>query len=346
MIKGETEGGIVQAAVYRGRDQIYLEEWPTPTPGAGELLVRVRSCGLCGSDILKIVEGKLPPPAVLGHEVSGDVVAVGEGVTAFHPGDRVVVAHHVPCYTCHYCRHGNFSMCRFFKTTNLDPGGFAQFVRVPGPHVHLTTFPLPSALSYDEGTFMEPLACCLRSLKRCALQGGDLVVIVGSGSIGLLMMQLVRLFQAQPVVVDLVPERLRLAQDLGAYQTLQAGTDPITAVLQELSEGRGADLIIFTAGQEEVVVEALTWVRDGGTINLFAGLPPARLDLRTLYHRELTVYGSYSPSPRELSQALTLLAAGKVQVKPLITHHLPLAELPQAVVLARQRRALKVMLHP
>lgn len=338
----------MQAAVYRGRGHIAVEEWPDSTPGPGELLVRVRSCGLCGSDILKIVEGKLPPPAVFGHEISGDVAAVGDNVTAFRPGDRVVVSHHVPCYNCHYCRHENFSMCRFFKATNLHPGGFAQYVRVPEPNVRLATFHLPASLSYDQGSFMEPLACCLRSLKKGRLQVGDVVVIIGSGSIGLLMSQLVsQVFQAKAVVVDLLEERLALAEHLGADKTFQAKDPSLKDGIHALTEGRGADLIIYTAGQGETVIQALEWIRDGGMINLFASVAPAALlDFRALYFREITLYGSYSPSPLDLAQALKLLDLGKVKGDPLISHHFSLAELAQAVEWTQQKKVLKAIIHP
>jgi len=181
------------AAVYVGNGRVEARSLPVPAIGSGELLVALRSCGLCGSDIYKIVHGTVAAPAVLGHEVVGTVVAVGPGVQRFAPGSRVVVAHHVPCGACHYCRHGNVSMCRAFREGNLDPGGFAAFIRVPARHVAEVTLPVPDSLADAEAAFTEPLASCLRAVKRSPLEAGEAAVVVGLGSIGLLFIQLLRL---------------------------------------------------------------------------------------------------------------------------------------------------------
>jgi L-iditol 2-dehydrogenase len=171
---------------------IQLREWPDPEPGPGELLLRVRGCGLCGSDILKVTAAA-PDPSVLGHEVVGDVIEVGAGVHRFATGDRLVVAHHVPCFACHYCRRGSHSMCRHFKRINLDPGGFAELVRVPAPNVEHAAFRLPAAMADETASFTEPLACCLRAVKRARIAPGDTALVVGLGSIGCLLVQLLTL---------------------------------------------------------------------------------------------------------------------------------------------------------
>ena len=191
----------MKAAVYYAPDDIRCEELPRPRIGKGELLVRVRSCGLCGTDIGKIVGRTVTPPLVLGHEVAGEVVEVGEGIKNFCLGDRVFVAHHVPCFTCHYCRHGNHSLCKQFRSTNIDPGGFAEYIRVPVPNVEKTTFLLPDNLSYEEAVLIEPTACCLRAIKRCPFQPGDTVVGMGGGPMGLLHLQLALLSWAGRVIV-------------------------------------------------------------------------------------------------------------------------------------------------
>jgi L-iditol 2-dehydrogenase len=182
---------VVRAAVAYTGEMIRIEEMPAPAPTTGELVVRVRACGLCGSDLAKMFQQRLSAPTVLGHEIAGEVVRVGAGVSAFQVGDRVVVAHHVPCFGCHYCRHGNHSMCRSFKQSHLVPGGFAEEVLVPAEHVKLTTLRLPEQLSFDTASFTEPLACCLRSMRRWNLQPADVILIVGLGPMGLLMAQLV-----------------------------------------------------------------------------------------------------------------------------------------------------------
>jgi hypothetical protein len=182
----------MKAAVHVGSSRLELREWPEPRVGAGELLVRLRGCGLCGSDLVKLAR-EAPTPAVLGHEVVGEVAAVGPGVSRFALGQRVIVAHHVPCFACHYCRRGSPSMCREFKRVNLDPGGFAELVRVPAPNVAHATFTIDAGMSDETASFTEPLACCLRAIKRTGACAGDSVVVVGLGSIGCLLAQGFRL---------------------------------------------------------------------------------------------------------------------------------------------------------
>ncbi|MBI2081691.1 MAG: alcohol dehydrogenase catalytic domain-containing protein [candidate division NC10 bacterium] len=337
------------AAVYVGEGRVEARSLPVPAIGPGELLVALRSCGLCGSDIYKIVHGTVPPPVVLGHEIVGTVVAAGGGVRDFSPGSRVVVAHHVPCGTCHYCRHGNVSMCADFRASNLDPGGFAPYIRVPARHVAAVTFPVPEALPDDEAAFTEPLASCLRAVKRSTLQAGEAAVVVGLGSIGLLFVQLLHLRGARLVGVDPLPGRRDLARRLGAEAVADPGAAEADGAVRGLSEGRGADLVVLTAGSAAALPPALGWVRDGGALCCFAPLAPdapVPLNLNPLYYRELTLFGSYSPSPDDLREALDLLAGGGVRVAELITHRLPLSALGEGVAAVREQRALKVILRP
>lgn len=336
----------MRAAVFQGGGRVAPAEWPRPACGAGALVLRVRGCGLCGSDIAKIVAPETRAPAVLGHEVVGDVVEAGPGVTGFGVGDRVVAAHHVPCGACHYCRRGSESMCRVFKASNLDPGGFAEYVRVPPANVRHATFRIPDHLTDEEASFVEPLACCVRAVDRAQLQAGDTAVVVGLGSIGCLFVQLARRAGAAVVGVDPLGGRAALARDLGAPATGDAAT--AAAAARELSEGRGADHVIVTGGGAEVLPWATDLLREGGTLHFFAGgggdsLP---LPLATLYHRELTVTSTYSSSPATLARAFWLLAAGKVEVDRLITHRLPLERLAEGVELMRRREALKVYVTP
>ena len=202
----------MRAAVLRDDGRIAPAEWPRPSVGAGELLLRVRGCGLCGSDIAKIVPAPARTPAVLGHEVVGDVVETGPGVAGFGVGDRVVAAHHVPCGECHYCRRGSESMCRAFKASNLDPGGFAEYVRVPPANVRHATFRIPDHLTDEEASFVEPLACCVRAIDRARVEPGDTVVVIGLGSIGCLFVQLARRAGAAVLGVDPLAGRATLAR--------------------------------------------------------------------------------------------------------------------------------------
>jgi L-iditol 2-dehydrogenase len=336
----------MRAAVLDGAGRIAPATWARPAAGPGELLLRLRGCGLCGSDIAKIVESSTRAPSVLGHEVVGDVVEAGTGVNGFGHGDRVVAAHHVPCGRCHYCRRASESMCREFKLSNLDPGGFAEYVRVPAPNVRHATFRIPDHLTDEEASFVEPLACCLRAVERARVQPGDTVVVIGLGSIGCLFTQLLKRAGAVVIGVDPVAERAALGRSRGADVTGPA--EVVAASVRELSEGRGADHVVVTAGGADVLPWAAAVARDGGAIHYFAGGPgdALPLPLGTLYHRELTLTSTYSSSPTTLARAFWLLAAGKVEVGGLITHRVPLERLAEGVELMRRRQALKVYVTP
>ena len=336
----------MKAGVYTGAGTLELQEWPEPAVGPGELLVRVRGCGLCGSDILKVTSPETKGPAVFGHEVVGEIARVGANVDRFREGQRVVAAHHVPCFACHYCRRGSPSMCRQFKQSNLDPGGFAELCRVPAPNVAHATFALPDSMSDETASFTEPLACCLRAVKRCRVEPGDAVVVVGLGSIGCLLIQAFTLSGSTVFGADLVPARRALGRGLGA-QVFDADAD-LDRAIREATEGRGADVVMLTAGGPALLPWAATRIRDGGQLHCFAGghgesLP---LALAGIYHRELTLSATYSSSPVELREAFYLLCRDRVSVAGLITHRLPLARLGHGVDLMRRQEAVKVYIAP
>jgi L-iditol 2-dehydrogenase len=336
----------VKASVFRGAAGLAAEDWPLPTIGAGELLVRMRGCGLCGSDIAKLRAPGIQAPAVFGHELVGDVVSVGAGVSAFAVGERVVAAHHVPCGDCHYCRRDSESMCRAFKASHLDPGGFAEYVRIPAPNVGHATFRVPPHVSDEAASFVEPLACCLRATRRARVGSGDTAVVVGLGSIGCLFVQLLRRAGAAVVGADPIDQRAALAVSLGAGAA--GPPDAAAEAARGLSDGRGADLVVVTGGGAAVLPWAADVLRDGGAVHYFAGgegdaLP---LSLERLYHRELTITTTYSSSPRDLADAFGLVVRGEVEVASLITHRLPLARLGEGVELMRRREALKVFVTP
>lgn len=336
----------MRAAVFRGAGEIRVEEWPTPSIGAGELLLRLRGCGLCGSDITKIRAPETPAPAVFGHEVVGSVVEVGRGVSAFAVGDRIVAAHHVPCGECHYCRRGSESMCRAFKQSNLDPGGFAEYVRVPAPNVRAAAFRVPPAVSDEAASFVEPVACCLRALGRARVEPGDTAIVVGLGSIGCLFVLLLQRAGVAVVGLDPLAARADLARRLGADAA--STHEAARAAALARSSGRGADHVFVTGGGAAVLPAVAAAVRDGGAVHYFAGgngeaLP---LPLATLYHRELTVTATYSASPATLAEAFRLIADGGLSVEGLLTHRVALDRVGDAVALVLRHEALKVYVTP
>ena len=334
----------MRAAVFRG-ERLAVEEWRRPAVGPGEILLSLRGCGLCGSDIVKVA-APAASPLVLGHELVGDVVEVGAGASGFSVGDRAVAAHHVPCGACHYCRRGSASMCRAFKASNLDPGGFAEFVRVPADNVRYATFRLPASLGDEAASFVEPLACCHRALRRMDLARGDTCAVVGLGSIGCLFVQLLVRDGVTVVGVDRLPARTALARRLGA--TVAGMPEQVDAAARALSEGRGVDHVVVTAGGTAVLPWAADIVRDGGGVHYFAGGPgdTLPLPLAALYHRELTLASTYSSSPADLAAAFDLLVAGAIRVDDLISHRLPLDRLAEGVDLMQRHLALKVFVTP
>ncbi|QBD79121.1 alcohol dehydrogenase [Ktedonosporobacter rubrisoli] len=340
----------MKAVIYHSYDDIRVEQRPIPSITDQELLVKVHGCGLCGSDIIKIVQ-QANPPVILGHELTGSVVRRGQAVADFNEGQRVIVAHHAPCGQCHYCRHRNYSMCAAFKASNIDPCGFAEYIRVPAENVQQTTFLLPDTLSDEEASFTEPLGCCVRAVRRTPLQDGDSIVIIGLGSIGLLMLQATRALGAaaghhvRVYGVDLVPERLQLARELGADEVFAAPSSEqgLRDLLNEVTAGRGADCVILTVAGARPFLQALASLRKGGTLNIFAAHSGAvPLDIEKIYQQELSVISTYSSSPEDLRIALDLLTHREVRADKLISHHLPLERFHEGVELMRGRAALKV----
>ena len=329
----------MRAAVHAGAGEIRVETHPAPRIGPGELLLRVLGCGLCGSDLAKL-RGPAPRPAVLGHEVVGEVAEAGEGAGGFRPGERVVVAHHVPCSTCHYCRRGSVSMCRAFKASNLDPGGFAEYVRVPAENVRHVTFRVPAGMSDAVASFTEPLGCCVRAIRRAAVEGGDTVVVAGLGAMGCLLLQLARRREARVVGVDPLPARRALAESLGAE--VAVAPDGAGRAIAGPSEGRGADVVVLAAAAPALVRAALGWVRDGGAVHLFVGEGEGPVPFGELYKRELTLTATYSSSPADLAEAFDLIRSGAIRVDELCSHRVPLERLADAVGLMERREALKV----
>ncbi len=281
-------------------------------------IVRVFGCGLCGSDIVKIRTGKAKDGAVLGHEVIGQIVELNTDVN-FKVNDKVVLGHHVPCFNCRYCWHENYSMCEHFKKTNIFPGGFAEYIFVSEEHLKNTVFKVPEDLSYIEASFLEPLACCIRAVKRARIKDNSNALIIGLGTVGLLMGQAVKAFGHKVYGCDILQERVNLSKNYGFEFSFTTGENNKNLLEEKEKITKiGFDTVFLTAGSYKAIQTALNSVRDGGTIIVFSSI--TNLDgfsNNDIYYRELTVMGSYSPSPMDLEDSMSLLSSGAVNVKNL-----------------------------
>lgn len=338
----------MKASVYTGPQKLEVRDVQVPKISEDEVLLKIQACGVCGTDIVKFQYDMVKPPIVLGHEVAGFVEKVGSNVTKFKVGDRVVVAHHTPCYACHFCKHGNVSMCEIFKKSNLDPGGFAEFLRIPAPHVQMTAHKIPEGMSFEEAIFMEPLACILRNIKRANLQQKDSVLIVGLGSIGLMTGMALKSMGMKVFATDLKQDRIDLAKKLGLdWATIP--TAELKNQIHSMTDPKGVDLVVLTAGNEKVYSQSVDYVRDGGIVNIFAGMgPEAKLEfnINNLYKREIMVYASYSPSPIELMEALEMIRTKEVDVAALKPKKYPLSELENAIYQVQRQEVFKAIIQP
>lgn len=270
-------------------------------------LVKVLGCGLCGSDIVKLKNNSVKNATVLGHEIVAQIVDINSK-TDFKKGDIIVTSHHIPCGKCEYCKNGNISMCRHFKETNIQPGGFSEYVFVSEEHLKNVAYLKPENLSEDEAAFYEPLGCCLRAVRRAALRENSTVLVVGLGSIGVLMAQALKVKGHKVIGCDLIASRVSTVQNLGIEAFL----------VPDLCDSIKADCIFMTSGSDKAIDTAFKYVRDGGKILVFASTPLNHGYLNNeIYYRELTVLGSYSPAPVDLKESLELLKNGDVKVHAL-----------------------------
>jgi len=348
-VTGTGKNSMRVAMWYSNRD-VRLEEMPVPQIGFGELLVRVEACGICGSDVMEWYRLDRAPLA-LGHEIGGQIEVVGEGVERYKKGDRVSVAHHVPCNTCHYCLSGHHTACDTLRRTNFDPGGLAEYIRLPAINVDRGVFLLPDEVSYEEATFIEPLACVLRGQRLAHMRPGNSVLVVGSGIAGLLHVQLARTLGAGRVIAtDINDYRLEAAQRFGADATIHAEED-LPARLRQVNQGRLADLVIVCTGATSAIAQALKSVERGGTVLFFAPTDPGvtiPVSINELFWRnDITLTTSYAGSPADYQTALELIRAGTVPVCQMITHRLSLAETGLGFQLvADAQNSIKVIIEP
>jgi len=340
----------MRVAMYYNNKDIRIEEMPIPRIGPGELLLRIEASGICGSDVMEWYRIKRAP-LVLGHEIAGEVVEVGEGVNRYNKGDRVVASHHVPCNTCRYCLSGHHTVCDTLRRTNFDPGGFAEYVRLPAINADRGVYLIPDEVSYEEATFTEPLACVLRGQRIAGLQPGDTVLVIGSGIAGLLHIQLARATGAGRVVATDVSEaRLRAAREFGADAVVHAGKD-IPSELRRVNDGWLADKVLVCTGAKSANLQALESVERGGTVLFFAPTDPGvtlPVSVNDLFFRnDVTLTTSYAGSPADHLTAMELIRSGHVNVSEMITDRLSLSETSKGFQLvAEAQGSIKVIIEP
>jgi L-iditol 2-dehydrogenase len=347
----------MRAAVYRGPSNISLETVPVPDISAGEILLRVHACGVCGTDLKKIELGLVSPPRIFGHEIAGTVVEIGSKVRRFKVGDRVTTHHHIPCRKCFYCQRKLYSQCEFYRrtgtTAGFEPagGGFAEYVRVMDWIVDEGTVAIPDDISFEEASFLEPLNTCLKALETANLEPGEVVAVYGQGPVGLLMMQSALCEGAQVIGLDFLENRLAVARELGAFAALNPQSDDVRAFIDHLTDGRGADLAIVAAANSRAVEDAQTIVRRGGRVLLFAQTVPGEtitVDASRICMEEKKLIGSYSASVELQEKAAHLIFSRKVNVDRLISHRFALELLQEGIHLASHpsEHSLKVVIQP
>ena len=339
----------MKVAMYYNNNDVRIEEMPIPSIGDNELLVKVRASGICGSDVMEWYRIK-KAPRILGHEITGDIVEIGKNVRKYKIGDRVFVSHHVPCYTCKFCLNNQQTLCHTLHSTNFYPGGFAEYLRVPEINVDRGVFALPKEMSYDEGVFIEPLACVVRGLKRAEMKQGQTVLIIGSGISGLLQIKLVKAWKAKKILAtDIEEYRLEAAKKFGANVTINA-KDDVPEQVKKHNDGKLADLVIICTSAISAVKQAFKSVEYGGIILFFAPTEPGveiPFPLFDLWNKQVTMVSTYAGSPEDINTAIDLIKTKKVNVMDMISHILPLTEAIKGFQLvANAKDSMKVILKP
>jgi L-iditol 2-dehydrogenase len=343
---GKTE---MRVAMYYNNRDVRLEEIPIPQIGPGELLVKVLASGICGSDVMEWYRIK-KAPRVLGHEIAGEIVEVGKGVDQWRIGDRAFVSHHVPCNTCQYCLNGFHTLCDTLRTTNFDPGGFAEYLRVPRINVDKGVFLLPEGVSYEEGVFIEPLACVLRGQRLARLRPGQNVFVIGSGISGVLHIALARASGAGWIIASDIDEyRLKAARQFGADETVLA-KDVSPAAIREINKGRLSELVIVCAGAISAYTQALQSVDRGGKVLCFAPLEPGLnfvFSFFDFWNDGITLLPTYGGSPLDITTAIEIVRAHRLPLDKMITHRLSLEETGFGFQLvAEGKESIKVIIEP
>ncbi|HTV59150.1 MAG TPA: alcohol dehydrogenase catalytic domain-containing protein [Verrucomicrobiae bacterium] len=348
--------GMMRAGVYRGKGRVVVEHVPVPKIGEGEVLFRVAACGICGTDIKKIHHGFVNPPQILGHELAGTVVEVGRGVEKFKPGDRVVSFHHVPCGSCFYCERKLFSQCAGYKKTGLtagfDPngGGFAEYVRAMPWIVERGMLALPSDVTFEDATFVEPVNTCLKAVRKARVAPGETVLVMGQGPIGMLLMMLARLEGAEIYTSDPMAGRRAASVRFGAKESFDPAEGSLLQKIGQRTGGRGADAVLLAVPNPLLVAEGLALTRPGGRVLLFAHNDPVmRLEFpaAAVGVEEKEILGSYSASVEEQGESAALVFERRLPVREMVSHRFPLERIGEALEMAARPadNTLKVVIH-
>lgn len=335
----------MQAAVYRGVNDVRVEEVPVPSIGAGEVLLRVEACGICGTDLKKIHTGSHSAPRVFGHETAGTIVAIGEGVEGFAPGDRAMVFHHIPCGRCYYCRKKTFAQCPVYKrvgvTAGFEPsgGGFAGYVRVMDWIVARGLVKIPQGIPFEQAAFIEPVNTCLKAIKNLALEPDETVLVIGQGPIGIILAALAARSGATVLTSDLYPERHAVAARYGLCHPINARTEDVAARTHAITNGRGADAVLLAVAGDPLIQVAMNAARPGGRVLLFAQTQhgEAAIDPAAICMDEKSLLGSYSASVDIQDEGAQLVFEGYrngFDLTPLISHRFALADAVEAINVA------------
>lgn len=336
----------MKVAVYYRNDDIRIEERPTPSISDGEILVKMKACGICGTDVMEWYRIK-KTPRILGHEMAGEIIEIGRNVEGFKIGDRVFVSHHVPCYKCHHCIQGNYTACESLHTGNYDPGGFAELIRVPEENVKYGTFIIPKSLTFEDAAMIEPLACAIAGQNQLKLKEGQTVLIIGSGVSGILHIQLAKTKGTKVVATDIDEYRMNKAMEFGADCVIDTRKYFIDT-LKKINDDRLADVVIVCADARQAIDNALSSINRKGKI-LFFAVPDFDIAIPSVrfWRDEITVTFSYGAAPDDLQKAIELINSGMINVTKMITHKVPLSSIMQGFQLVSEaKNSLKVVVVP
>jgi L-iditol 2-dehydrogenase len=339
----------MRAAVYYNNNAIRIEEMPKPRISSKEILVKVIASGICGSDVMEWYRIK-KAPRVLGHEIAGEIAEVGANINEYKVGQRVFVSHHVPCNECRYCKAGYHTVCATLRSTNFDPGGFAEYIRVPEINVRNGVFVLPDEVSFEEGTFVEPLGCVVRGQRFAGVKSGDTILVIGSGISGLMHIQLARINKAAMIIsTDISDRRLEAARQFGADVVTRA-KENVAELVKEANGGRLADVVIVCTAAMSAFRQAFESVDCAGTILLFAPTAPdvrIPLPLYDIYFKSAKIIFSYAAVNEDILEAIELLRSKRFNAKDMITHRYALTEIKHGFDLVAQAEdSIKVIIFP